>query len=428
MIPSRDEPFGLVAVEFGRKGALGVGARVGGLGQMPGWWYMVESMTTSHLVHQFRQAIQEALATKTETRAMMRARSAKQRFPVAQWVESLEILQTTAIRLHDKVATEKSHSTSRDTMPSRSGLGALSTPSSRMHSRENSSNKLSKLRKLGVHSKAPESGLSRRVSLGSHRGPGYVSTHDLHDGQPNDVLPTIPDAEIEEQNYGVAVSHYDHDVEDLDDDQLQARRGSIDSVLSLYQSSTPTPRLSEMIFSPAAPGSPATPGTPSLPGPEATLLPPAPTFLKVHQKERSSAHPSVLSFDSVVGEKTDFNLQKVDPFFTDSNGQFTHQFEKKLETLDGKNSDETCIEEFLVKSEKKWFDEFRNAKLGLSSAPPSRRSSFQASRDRSLAPSIADRSEHGGSDSGVSDDMDQFMLGKDYVPPTGARNWMQRKM
>lgn len=30
LIPSRDEPFGLVAVEFGRKGALGVGARVGG--------------------------------------------------------------------------------------------------------------------------------------------------------------------------------------------------------------------------------------------------------------------------------------------------------------------------------------------------------------------------------------------------------------
>jgi alpha-1,3-glucan synthase len=38
LIPSRDEPFGLVAVEFGRKGALGVGARVGGLGQMPGFW------------------------------------------------------------------------------------------------------------------------------------------------------------------------------------------------------------------------------------------------------------------------------------------------------------------------------------------------------------------------------------------------------
>lgn len=34
LIPSRDEPFGLVAVEFGRKGALGVGARVGGLGNV----------------------------------------------------------------------------------------------------------------------------------------------------------------------------------------------------------------------------------------------------------------------------------------------------------------------------------------------------------------------------------------------------------
>ena len=102
LIPSRDEPFGLVAVEFGRKGALGVGARVGGLGQMPGWWYTVESTTTQHLLHQFRMAITEALASKTETRAMMRARSAKQRFPVVQWVEGLETLQSTSIKLHKK--------------------------------------------------------------------------------------------------------------------------------------------------------------------------------------------------------------------------------------------------------------------------------------------------------------------------------------
>ena len=64
LIPSRDEPFGLVAVEFGRKGALGVGARVGGLGQMPGFWYTVESMTPSHLLQQFRQAIVSALECK----------------------------------------------------------------------------------------------------------------------------------------------------------------------------------------------------------------------------------------------------------------------------------------------------------------------------------------------------------------------------
>lgn len=35
LIPSRDEPFGLVSVEFGRKGALGIGAKVGGLGKFP---------------------------------------------------------------------------------------------------------------------------------------------------------------------------------------------------------------------------------------------------------------------------------------------------------------------------------------------------------------------------------------------------------
>ncbi len=115
LIPSRDEPFGLVAVEFGRKGALGVGARVGGLGQMPGWWYTVESTTTTHLLHQFKMAIEGALASKQETRAMMRARSAKQRFPVAQWVEDLEILQSTAIRIHQKEAGRSSQT--RPTTP-----------------------------------------------------------------------------------------------------------------------------------------------------------------------------------------------------------------------------------------------------------------------------------------------------------------------
>ena len=37
LIPSRDEPFSLIAVKFGRKGALGVGSQLGGLGLMPGW-------------------------------------------------------------------------------------------------------------------------------------------------------------------------------------------------------------------------------------------------------------------------------------------------------------------------------------------------------------------------------------------------------
>lgn len=114
LIPSRDEPFGLVAVEFGRKGALGVGARVGGLGNMPGWWFTIESTTSKHLISQFKMAIHTAIASKTSVRANMRARAAKQRFPVAQWKEDLSVMQDTAIAINQKQAFKtRARTTSR---------------------------------------------------------------------------------------------------------------------------------------------------------------------------------------------------------------------------------------------------------------------------------------------------------------------------
>ncbi|WBW73643.1 cell wall alpha-1,3-glucan synthase Mok11 [Schizosaccharomyces osmophilus] len=98
LIPSRDEPFGLVAVEFGRKGTLGIGANVGGLGQMPGWWYAVESSTTSHLLKQFEQACRQALSSTKETRTKLRAISAVQRFPISEWVIRLNKHINTCIK------------------------------------------------------------------------------------------------------------------------------------------------------------------------------------------------------------------------------------------------------------------------------------------------------------------------------------------
>lgn len=132
----------------------------------------------------------------------------------------------------------------------------------------------------------------------------------------------------------------------------------------------------------------------------------------------------MLSVNLVVGEKKDFKLQKVDPFFTDSTGVFYHAFEKKLETLDGKNSETTnCIEEFLVESEKKWFNNFRNAKLGRSSqihsARSSRRSSFVHPHDEDSFEMNSDSNSEGHSVA------DEFLLGKDYKPPTGIRKYMQ---
>lgn len=107
LIPSRVEAFGKVAVEFGRKGALSVGARVGGLGNMPGWWFTVESSSPKHVISQFKAAIEAALASSHSERAVMRAQARKQRFPIAQWKANVDLLHDTAIRL----SREKANST-----------------------------------------------------------------------------------------------------------------------------------------------------------------------------------------------------------------------------------------------------------------------------------------------------------------------------
>ncbi|KAF4623027.1 hypothetical protein D9613_002379 [Agrocybe pediades] len=97
LIPSRDEPFGLVAVEFGRKGALGVGSRLGGLGLMPGWWYPVESSATNHMLSQLTKTIKMALKSTEEERAILRARCAVQRFPVVEWHQKMETFHKRSI-------------------------------------------------------------------------------------------------------------------------------------------------------------------------------------------------------------------------------------------------------------------------------------------------------------------------------------------
>lgn len=67
---------------------------------MPGWWFTVELTTTKHMLQQFKSAIEEALTSNIQSGATMRARSAKQRFPVAKWVENLNTLQQNATKVH----------------------------------------------------------------------------------------------------------------------------------------------------------------------------------------------------------------------------------------------------------------------------------------------------------------------------------------
>ncbi|KAK3385701.1 hypothetical protein B0H63DRAFT_501483 [Podospora didyma] len=271
LIPSRDEPFGLVAVEFGRKGALGVGARVGGLGNMPGWYYTVESTSAKHLISQFKEAIQGALSSNSTTRAKMRAASAKQRFPVARWVEEIEALHSTSILKSQKYRDKPAH------LP------------------------LTSLSRLTLSSRPPSPGLS-----------------DVHDSRPI----------------------------------------------------TPRSFLS--------PGSSAATNTNHDLG-AWPLVPP--------DRKRLST----ISISSITKGRTDFALQKVDPFFTDADGEYTEEFQRKLAQLDAKNSEtDLCIEQHLVRSEKKWFDDYKSIKFGLGTS--SRNSSRLNLTELSPAVAVPDTS------------------------------------
>lgn len=100
---------------------------------MPGWWFTIESTTTRHFIQQFKIAVENALRSKADVRAIMRARATKQRFPVKQWVEDLEKLQSSAIELSHKEAAREQRPTldSRNTPTILETSGMLSILQSR---------------------------------------------------------------------------------------------------------------------------------------------------------------------------------------------------------------------------------------------------------------------------------------------------------
>ncbi|KAJ5766305.1 uncharacterized protein N7511_003921 [Penicillium nucicola] len=339
LIPSRDEPFGLVAVEFGRKGALGVGALVGGLGQMPGWWFPVESMTVKHLQKQFKLAIESAIGSKQKDRAMMRASSAKQRFPVARWVEDLDHLQAQSIRMHEQEndPSRKKRSSarySRNFSQMSFFSGQTSTPN------------LDEMNPLPrTPPQIPDEGLQRTLSLGVRAGPGHqIRRTVLHEGtaltprleeisDPDEqpISPEAAEAIIKQGQHSSSSS-----VTGIDEGQ----RGRSLSVTTLSQPSAVAGLGNN----------------------------------DAHSKSRGRLRSSsVLSVDQIKGTRESFSLETADPTFKDENGKYARYFQGMLQRLTGKNSEtDLCIEEFIVNSEKEWSDGMREVKLGrVSSRSPS---------------------------------------------------------
>lgn len=148
--------------------------------------------------------------------------------------------------------------------------------------------------------------------------------------------------------------------------------------------------------------------------------------------QSSSSRSSVVNLGEIVGQRKDFALQQVDPFFTDSDEEFYNNFKQQLQDLNAKNSTTAlCTEDYLVEATRIWFQRRHDAKIGVHSLFSSANSSAVflpipkkgnahdvqevASNDRS----DDDLSSHSGDDNEKG--MTNFDFGENYVPPTGLR-------
>lgn len=385
---------------------------------------------------QFKTAITEALKADVETRAMMRARSAKQRFPVAQWKEDLEILQSTSIKLHKRqmdrisrkrmgIASEDFASSGRSTpfipgwMSPRSGAAtpaSASTP--RIGSPVNSppaTRSSSPVRGLrNSLSNASLNAARNALSLGMRRGPGHGQPH--HVRSSSSLRYSIDDPAIERSPRIRSQDEQFITQESAEEARSRSRIGSPEEhalELALRDSSNDRER---------APNSPPRSHSPAWPLPTLTevqtnpayspLDPPSLPFLEGGPPSRPE---SPLSSEMIVSEKTREKPQDLLPFFQDTTSLYYKTFERQLEKLNGSNSETSlCVEEYLVKSEKQWFNRMYAAKM-------SNVDSASTSRAATPAGSIYE-----GLDTDES--VAQFLLPENYVAPTGLRRLMMIKV
>ncbi|CAE8642404.1 unnamed protein product [Polarella glacialis] len=67
LMPSRDEPFGYVDIEFAWHGALLVGAQAGGLGKVPGFYYLAQNRENlGRLRRELRSVVSQAMSAPAE--------------------------------------------------------------------------------------------------------------------------------------------------------------------------------------------------------------------------------------------------------------------------------------------------------------------------------------------------------------------------
>ncbi|KAJ3818641.1 glycoside hydrolase family 13 and glycosyltransferase family 5 protein [Lentinula raphanica] len=356
LIPSRDEPFGLVAVEFGRKGALGVGSRLGGLGLMPGWWYPVESPSTSHLLSQLTKTIKLALRSSQSERALLRARSAVQRFPVIEWRQKMEDFHKRSIVVSRKEAGERAWRESDgwalyDSVHNDDQRlsGDEWNPAVEIYNEQNRTRRSSA--RASVEALAPIT--NRPISL--YRSPS-------------------PDSPSPPPHFQSPQETSDSEFDDSDDyatDNNQSQAGvsnpGLQTTLSNISESFQRPssgyenfleRVNRLVAKDRRkvpdPFLPDANGDENSPSGSIRMM-----RLGGHSRTASSE-----SIASLVETKSDSPLNKAIASFTDSSGHITSQFDALLQHLSPVNSEnQLSIEKYLMKSEKEFFKEVKKERL-----------------------------------------------------------------
>lgn len=90
IMPSRDEPFGYVDVEFAWHGALMVGAEAGGLGKVPGFYYLAQNRENiGRLRRELARVISKAMEAPAEQLQSMASQAFVCEFPLATWQNKL---------------------------------------------------------------------------------------------------------------------------------------------------------------------------------------------------------------------------------------------------------------------------------------------------------------------------------------------------
>ena len=328
----------------------------------------------------------------------MRAWSAKQRFPVAQWVKQLDDLYSQSIRIHHKEAKKKKLEVVGP------GLSITRPPSS--------ASSLGNDQGLSNFSPSIDSG---RISPGVVASPSRAVTPTLRGlASPTSNLPT--------PKTPWALGSRSH-----------SPRASVASSIGQFYGNSSARESTVSVDSfaiRAQNGGISSPGMP----PDGGLGFPRPAFTQ----HRNS---SLLSLPDVVGDRQDLKLQQVDQFFNDTSGEYYAEFDEMLDSLSAGNStSDLCIETFIKRSEKEWFARYRDAKLGrlrdssrtrsqMGSRPQSRNgdrrnesvASRGRTRHRSMTPSGLARSVFETSPPPGGGVDDEFLLGDGYQAPTGLK-------